>query len=66
MTALVKLLWDFPIQTDYHLDHNRPDIVVLEKEGRMCFIVDIVEDFLGFEIFDFGNFLEVGKLYIYF
>ena len=30
----VKLLWDFRIQTDHHFDHNRPDIVVLEKEGR--------------------------------
>ena len=31
----VKLLWDFRIQTaetDSHLDHNRPDIVVLEKK----------------------------------
>ena len=27
----VKLLWDFRIQTDHHLDYNRPDIVVLEK-----------------------------------
>ena len=41
MTALVKLLWDFRIQTDYNLDHNEPDIVVLEKEGRMCFIVNV-------------------------
>ena len=37
----MKLLWDSPIQTDYHLDHNRRDIVVLEKEGRMCFIVNV-------------------------
>ena len=41
VTALVKLLSYFRIQTDYHLDHNRPDIVVLEKEGRMCFIVNV-------------------------
>ena len=37
----VQLLWDFRIQTDDHLDHNRPDIVVLEKEERECFIVDV-------------------------
>ena len=37
----VKLLWDFIIQTDRHLDHNRPDIVVLEKEGRVCSIIDV-------------------------
>ena len=35
----VKLLWDFRIQTDRHLDHNRPDIVVLEKGGRVCTII---------------------------
>ena len=37
----VKLQWDFRIQTDHHLDHNRPDIVVLEKKWRRCFIVDV-------------------------
>ena len=41
VTALVMLLWDFRIQTDHHLDHNMPDIVVLEKKGRVCFIVDV-------------------------
>ena len=28
----VKVLWDFKIQTDLHLDHNKPGIVVLEKK----------------------------------
>ena len=37
----VKLLWDFRIQTDYHLDHNRLDIVVLEKASRVCQIIDV-------------------------
>ena len=37
----VKLQWDFRIQTDHHLDHNRSDIVVLEKKWRRCFIVDV-------------------------
>ena len=37
----VKLLWDFRIQTDRHLDHNRSDIVVLEKGGRVCSIIDV-------------------------
>ena len=31
---LVKLLWDFGIQTDHILDHSRLEIVVLKKEGR--------------------------------
>ena len=29
----VKLRWDCRIQTAHHLDYDRPDIVVLEKEG---------------------------------
>ena len=36
-----KLLWDFPIQTDNKLDHNRPDIVVVNKSWWSCLLVDI-------------------------
>ena len=37
----VKLLWDFRIQTDHHLDHNRSDIVVLKKASKVCQIIDV-------------------------
>ena len=40
-TDQVKLLWDFRIRTDLHLDHNGPDIVVLETVGRVCSIIDV-------------------------
>ena len=40
-TDEVKLLWDFPIQTDNKLDHNRPDIVVENKSSRSCLLMDI-------------------------
>ena len=36
-----KLLLDFPIQTDNKLDHNRPDIVVVNKSRRSCLLIDI-------------------------
>ena len=36
-----KLLWDFPIQTDNKLDHNRPDIVIVNKSRWSCLLVDI-------------------------
>ena len=26
-----KLLWDFKIQTNNNIEHNKPDIVVLDK-----------------------------------
>ena len=29
----VKLLWDFSIQTEIKIDHNKPDMVLLNKEG---------------------------------
>ena len=35
-----KILWDFPIQTDKTLEHNRPDITVIEKNNKRCLIID--------------------------
>ena len=37
----VKILWDFNIQTDHVIQHRRPDIVVLYKNGKKCHLVDI-------------------------
>ena len=37
----VKTLWDMKIQTDKVLEHSRPDIVVLEKDQRICKIIDV-------------------------
>ena len=37
----VKILWDLMIQTDRVIEHRRPDIVVVEKIGGKCFIIDI-------------------------
>ena len=35
------MLWDFTIQTDHRLEHNKPDIVVHHKSKRECIIIDI-------------------------
>ena len=35
-----KILWDFPIQTDKTLEHNRPDIIVIEKKTKKCLLID--------------------------
>ncbi|XP_069979445.1 uncharacterized protein [Penaeus vannamei] len=35
-----KILWDFPIQTDKTLEHNRPDITVIEKNSKKCLLID--------------------------
>ncbi len=37
----VKILWDFNIQTDYVIEHRRPDVVVLDKMKKMCLLIDI-------------------------
>ena len=37
----VKLLWDFSIQTDRRIEHNKPDIVVLDKRKKMCLVIDV-------------------------
>lgn len=37
----VKLLWDHTFATDHSLNHNRPDLVLLVKEERVCSIIDV-------------------------
>ena len=38
---MVEILWDMKIQTDKVLEHSRPDILVLEKDTRICKIIDV-------------------------
>ena len=35
-----KILWDFAIQTDKVMEHNRPDITVVDKVNRTCLLID--------------------------
>ena len=37
-----KILRDFSIQTDHVIEAQRPDLVVLDKKGRSCKIIDFV------------------------
>jgi len=37
----MKILWDFTIQTDHHLPHNRPDIVLYSYQYKTVFLIDI-------------------------
>ena len=37
----VKLLWYFTIQCDNQIEHSMPDMVVVEKTGQKCIIIDI-------------------------
>ena len=37
----VQVLWDFRIQTDHQIEHNRSDLVVLDKIERSCYVIDI-------------------------
>ena len=36
-----KLPWDFKIQSDNEIEHNKPDIVVLHKIKRKCLVIDV-------------------------
>ena len=36
-----KILWDFYIQTDKMVQHNRPDIVIIDKIWKTATIIDI-------------------------
>ena len=37
----VKVLWDMNIQCDNVIEARRPDIVIIDKKGKSCIIVDI-------------------------
>lgn len=37
---LWKIYWDQPIITDRPVQHNRPDIIVINKEKQTCSIID--------------------------
>ena len=39
-TTNVKILWDVNIQTDNEIQARRPDIVVVNKKERKCYIID--------------------------
>ena len=45
LTARNSLIIIIINQTDHHLDHNRPDIVILEKASRVCQIIDMACSF---------------------
>ena len=36
-----KILWDFTIQCDRVIEHRRPDITVVDKVKRKCWIIDV-------------------------
>ena len=36
-----KVLWDFNIQCDHIIEARRPDIVIVDKEKKVCKIIDI-------------------------
>ena len=36
-----NIVWDFAIQTDKDIEHQRPDTVVTDKQKRECKIIGI-------------------------
>ena len=41
----VEILLDFSIQTEMKTDHNKPDLILLEKREKICYIADIAWPF---------------------
>ena len=37
----VKILWNFPVQTDRRVAHNKPDIIVINKRSQEILLIDI-------------------------
>ena len=38
----VKILWDFCVQADHKLEHNKPDILITEQQTGEFNIIDVV------------------------
>ena len=36
-----KLLWDFTLITDHRLPHNRPDLMLVLKNQKKVFLIDV-------------------------
>ena len=37
----IKILWNFPVQTDHEIRHHKPDIILINKLTRTAAIIDI-------------------------
>jgi hypothetical protein len=37
-----KLYFDRTVLTDIHIQHNRPDIIILNKQQKQAYLLDIV------------------------
>lgn len=35
-----QYLWYFPVQTDKRMEYNKPDTTVIDKENRICILID--------------------------
>ncbi|CAH2093004.1 unnamed protein product [Euphydryas editha] len=36
-----KLMWEMPVQTDVTVDHNRPDIIYIDKVQNKTYLIDV-------------------------
>ena len=39
--ANAKILWNFAVHTDHALQHNKPDIIVINKTNNKALIIDV-------------------------
>jgi len=53
----VKVIWDINIQCDNITEARRPDLILMDKKGKSCIIIDIAvpEDWNCTQISLVGN-----------
>ena len=37
----IKILWNFSVQTTQKLEHNKPNILIIDKHTRECHRIDV-------------------------
>ena len=60
MSGKVTIYWDKAIKTDRKVNHNRADMVVIDREERMWYIVDFT---IPVDLHVNPNLVEGGVIY---
>ena len=61
MSGKVTIYWDKAIKTDKKVNYNRPDMVVVDREEHMWYIVDFA---IPVDLHVNPNLVEGGVIYV--
>jgi hypothetical protein len=60
-----KLYFDRTVLTDIHIQHNRPDIIILNKQQKQAYLDDFFFNVCIYILFEIRNILFGARKYLY-